>query len=86
MRAIKALNFSTAAKAIKAGPYPTMNDVLTERLIREINQLSEQQAEAMRGAAFVEVNEKEMRAYEERRIKLRELVRELEVLSSRRAA
>lgn len=83
MRAIKAVK---VINAVKAGPYPTMNDVLTERLIREINQLSEQQADAMRGAAFVEMNEKEMRAYEERRIRLRELVHELEALSSRRAA
>lgn len=86
MRAIKAVNYSTAAKAVKAGPYPTMNDLLTERLIREINQLSGQQADAMRGAAFVEMNAEEMRAYDERRVRLRELVHELETLSSRRAA
>ncbi len=85
MRASSAVKNSRDVTAVRIGPNP-MNDILTERLIREINRLSEQQADAMRGAAFVEMNEKEERAYEERRIRLRELVRELEALSSRRAA
>ncbi len=86
MRFVEVMNASSAVNAMKASPYPNMDDLLTEHLIREINRLSKQQADAMRGAAFVEMNEKETRAYEERRNKLRELIHELEALSSRRAA
>ena len=85
IRAFNALKTNSDVRAVRISPNP-MNDILTERLIREINRLSEKQADAMRGAAFVEMNEKEERAYEERRIRLRELVRELEALSSRRTA
>ncbi len=85
IRAFNALKNISDVRAVRIGPNP-MNDILAERLIREINRLSEQQADAMRGAAFVEMNEKEERAYEERRIRLRELVHELEALSSRRTA
>ncbi len=85
IRAFNALKNISDVRAVRTRPNP-MNDLLAERLIREINRLSEQQADAMRGAAFVEMNEREERAYEERRIRLRELVHELEELSSRRAA
>lgn len=85
IRAFNALKTNSDVRAVRISPNP-MNDTLAERLIRDINRLSEQQADAMRGAAFVEMNEKEERAYEERRIRLRELVRELEALSSRRTA
>ena len=85
IRAFNALKNISDVRAVRIRPNP-MNDLLAERLIREINRLSEQQADAMRGAAFVEMNEREERAYEVRRIRLRELVHELEELSSRRAA
>lgn len=71
---------------MKSRPNPRSNPPATESLISEINRLSEQQADATRGAAFVEMNENEERAYEQRGRRLRELVQELEAAARRRAA
>jgi len=60
--------------------------MLIEHLISEISHVSEQQTDALDGAAFVGMTENELRVYDERRKKLRELVHELEVLTSRKAA
>ncbi|HKT89421.1 MAG TPA: hypothetical protein VJQ59_13345 [Candidatus Sulfotelmatobacter sp.] len=71
---------------MKRGPAPVSNPMIVKNLVSEISRLSEQQTDALHGAAFVRMTETEERACEQRRKKLRELVRELEVLASRRAA
>jgi hypothetical protein len=52
----------------------------------DITRLSEQQMNAMGKATFVGMTEDEVREYEERRARINELVQELGVLTSERAA
>lgn len=70
---------------MKSSPNPAATPII-KNLVLEISRLSEQQTDALNGAAFVQMTENEERACERRRKKLRELVRELEVLTSRRTA
>jgi hypothetical protein len=60
---------------------------LIQSLTAEITRLSEQQMDAMSRATFVGMTEEdELHEYDERRARITELVRELGVLTSRRAA
>ncbi len=65
--------------------WPGSFEVL-QTLTAEITRLSEQQIDAMRTATFVGMTADEARQLEQRRARIRELVRELEVLTSERAA
>ena len=59
---------------------------LFQTLTAEITRLSEQQIDAMRTATFVGMTEAEAHELEQRRARIRELVRELERVTSLRAA
>lgn len=63
-----------------------VSPALVQRLTSEINRIGDQQIEALRTATFVGMTEAQAKAYQDRRNKLRELVRQLEVITSRRAA
>lgn len=74
-----------AAKVMSSLDWPGSFEVL-QTLTAEITRLSEQQIDAMRTATFVGMTADEARQLEQRRARIRELVRELEVLTSERAA
>ncbi len=59
---------------------------LFQALTAEITCLSEQQIDAMRTATFVGMTADEKHELEQRRARIRELVQELEVLTSQKAA
>ena len=72
-----------AAKVMSSLP---RSITLFQTLTAEITCLSEQQIDAMRTATFVGMTADEKHELEQRRARIRELVQELEVLTSQKAA
>lgn len=69
-------------------PMPTANPLVSPVLIRhltaEINRLTEEQTDALRNARFFGMSEDDVRQFEKRSRAVHELVRELEMINSRR--
>ena len=61
-----------------------VSPILIRHLAAEINRLTQQQLDALRNATFFGMTEGDVREFQNRRKGIRELVRELEVITTRR--
>jgi hypothetical protein len=61
-----------------------VSPILIRHLMAEINRLTQRQLDALRNATFFGMTEGDVREFQNRRKGIRELARELEVITTRR--